>query len=131
MLNRFAAQVRRRRPISDCRVRRIIMADVVEKIHRNRGEPFGKRRAKSIRCGLFMPALERRLTVRLSTRNQLTGTVATLKPGSVMTVVTVDLDGGQHVTSSITRDAAEDLALEVGMPVTVLVKSTEVMLGVE
>jgi molybdate transport system regulatory protein len=69
--------------------------------------------------------------MRLSTRNQLTGIVATINPGAVMTVVTVDLDGGQHVTSAITKDAAEDLALKVGMPVTVLVKSTEVMLGVE
>jgi molybdate transport system regulatory protein len=69
--------------------------------------------------------------MRLSTRNQLTGTVATIKPGAVMTVVTVDLDGGQHVTSSITKDAAEELGIKVGMPITVLVKATEVMLGVE
>lgn len=48
-----------------------------------------------------------------------------------MTVVKVDLDGGQQVTASITRDAGEDLGLAVGTPVTVLVKSTEVMLGVE
>ncbi|MDT8911841.1 TOBE domain-containing protein [Amycolatopsis sp. PS_44_ISF1] len=69
--------------------------------------------------------------MRLSTRNQLTGTVSAVKPGSVMTVVTVRLDGGQSVTASITKDAAEELELEVGKPVTALVKSTEVMLGVE
>lgn len=69
--------------------------------------------------------------MRLSTRNQLTGTVAKISEGSVMTVVTVDLDGGQQVTASITKEAVEDLGLEVGMPVTALVKSTEVMLGVE
>ncbi|MEC3974844.1 TOBE domain-containing protein [Amycolatopsis sp. H20-H5] len=69
--------------------------------------------------------------MRLSTRNQLTGTVAAVKAGAVMTVVTVDLDGGQQVTASITKEAAEDLGLEVGKPVTALVKSTEVMLGVE
>jgi molybdate transport system regulatory protein len=48
-----------------------------------------------------------------------------------MAIVKVDLDGGQQITSSITRDAAEDLGLAVGNPVTVVVKSTEVMLGVE
>ena len=69
--------------------------------------------------------------MRLSTRNQLTGTVASIKEGSVMTVVVVELDGGQRVTASITKDAAEDLGLKVGLPVTALVKSTEVMLGVE
>jgi molybdate transport system regulatory protein len=69
--------------------------------------------------------------VRLSTRNQLTGTVAAIDTGAVMTVVKVDLDGGQQVTASITKDAAEDLGLRAGVPVTVLVKSTEVMLGVE
>ena len=69
--------------------------------------------------------------MRLSTRNQLSGTVAAVQPSSVMTVVKVDLDGGQQVTASITKDAADDLGLQVGTPVTVLVKSTEVMLGVE
>jgi molybdopterin-binding protein len=69
--------------------------------------------------------------MRLSTRNQLRGTVAAVDVGTVMTVVRVDLDGGQRVVSSITKDAAEDLGLEVGKPVTVLVKSTEVMLGVD
>ena len=48
-----------------------------------------------------------------------------------MTIVKVDLPGGQQITSSITRDAAEDLGLAVGSPVTAVVKSTEVMLGVE
>jgi molybdate transport system regulatory protein len=69
--------------------------------------------------------------VRLSTRNQLTGTVAAIKDGAVMAMVTVDLDGGQHVTASITMDAVRELGLQVGQPVTALVKSTEVMLGVE
>lgn len=47
-----------------------------------------------------------------------------------MTVVKVDLDGGQQITASITKDAAEDLGLAVGDRVTAIVKSTEVMLGI-
>jgi molybdate transport system regulatory protein len=71
-------------------------------------------------------------TMRLSTRNQLTGTVAAIDVGSVMAIVKVTLDGGsQQVTASITKDAVEDLGLQQGQPVTVLIKSTEVMLGVE
>ena len=69
--------------------------------------------------------------MRLSTRNQLTGVVAAVEIGSVMAVVKVDLTGGQQVTASITKDAVEDLGLTIGQPVTVLVKSTEVMLGVD
>lgn len=69
--------------------------------------------------------------VRLSTRNQLTGTVASIDIGAVMAIVKVDLTGGQQITASITKDAVEDLGLAVGSPVTALVKSTEVMIGVE
>jgi molybdopterin-binding protein len=69
--------------------------------------------------------------MRLSARNQLTGTVAAIDVGAVMTVVKVDLDGGQRITASITKDAAEDLGLTVGARVTAVVKSTEVMLGVD
>ena len=68
--------------------------------------------------------------MRLSTRNQLAGTVISVNPGSVMTTVKVDVSG-QEVTAAITKEAAEDLGLAAGVPVTVLVKSTEVMLAVE
>ncbi|MCP2292698.1 molybdenum-pterin binding domain-containing protein [Nocardia amikacinitolerans] len=47
-----------------------------------------------------------------------------------MAVVRVRLTGGDEITSSITRDAAEDLGLTEGTNVKVLVKSTEVTLGV-
>jgi len=48
-----------------------------------------------------------------------------------MTIVKVTLDGGQTVTASVTKEAVEDLGLRFGSKVTVLVKSIEVMLGVE
>jgi molybdopterin-binding protein len=70
--------------------------------------------------------------MRLSTRNQLTGTIAEVDVGTVMAVVKVRLDGGdQVITSSVTRDAALDLGLEVGGAATVFIKSTEVTIGVE
>ena len=69
--------------------------------------------------------------MRLSTRNQLTGTVASIEIGSVMSVVKVRLDGGQTVTSTITKEAVQDLGLKEGGAVTVLVKSTEVTLAVD
>ena len=69
--------------------------------------------------------------MRLSTRNQLTGTVRAIELGQVMAVIKVELEGGQTITASITKEASEDLGLTVGGPVTALIKSTEVMLGVE
>jgi molybdate transport system regulatory protein len=69
--------------------------------------------------------------MRLSARNQLAGTVASIDVGAVMTIVRVDIGGGQRITSSITKDAAEDLGLTVGAQVNVVIKSTEVMLGAE
>jgi molybdopterin-binding protein len=70
--------------------------------------------------------------MRLSTRNQLSGTISEVDLGSVMAIVKVQLDGGnQVVTSSITKDAALSLGLKVGQPATVFIKSTEVTIGVE
>ena len=69
--------------------------------------------------------------MRMSTRNQLSGTVASVQHGSVMSTVRVTLSGGDTITAAITREAAEELELESGVAVTVLIKATEVMLGVE
>ena len=70
--------------------------------------------------------------MRLSTRNQLVGTIVEVNLGSVMATVKVRLDGGdQVITSSITKDAAVDLGLEAGQKATVFIKSTEVAIGVE
>lgn len=68
--------------------------------------------------------------MRLSTRNQLAGTVTAITVGSVMTTVKVDVNG-QEVTAAVTKEAVEELGLQVGSPVYALIKSTEVMLGVD
>ncbi|MBV8479476.1 MAG: TOBE domain-containing protein [Actinobacteria bacterium] len=68
--------------------------------------------------------------MRLSTRNQLAGTVTDVKHGGIMAEVTVDV-GGQTIVAAITRGSAESLELAPGDAVTVLVKATEVMLGKE
>lgn len=72
------------------------------------------------------------LAMRLSTRNQLSGTITDVELGTVMAVVKVTLDGGdQVVMSSVTKDAATDLGLKVGQKATVFIKSTEVTIGVD
>ena len=69
--------------------------------------------------------------MKLSTRNQLAGTVTSVTTGEAMAVVKIRLDGGPEITSSITTEAAEDLGLAEGSKVTALIKSTEVALAVE
>jgi tRNA (adenine37-N6)-methyltransferase len=70
------------------------------------------------------------VSMQLSARNQLSGTVRSVELGAVMAEVTVDV-GGQQVVSVITRSSAERLGLAEGQPVTVIIKATEVLLGVE
>jgi molybdate transport system regulatory protein len=67
--------------------------------------------------------------MELSARNQLSGTVTEVQLGAIMAEVTVHLAGGQEVVSAITRGSAERLNLKVGDQVTVIIKSTEVMIG--
>jgi molybdopterin-binding protein len=70
--------------------------------------------------------------MRLSIRNQLAGVITEVNLGAVMATVKVRLDGSdQVITSSITKDAAEDLGLQTGMRATAFVKSTEVVIGVD
>ncbi len=68
--------------------------------------------------------------MKLSARNQLPGTVKTVNIGSVMAEIVVDV-AGNEIVSAITRGSAESLALKAGDSVTVVIKSTEVMIAKE
>ena len=69
--------------------------------------------------------------MQISARNQLRGTIREVRLGNVMAEVVLELAGGQHLVSAITRGSAESLSLQVGDEVIALVKATEVMLGRE
>ncbi len=64
----------------------------------------------------------------LSARNQIPGVVKSVVLGTVMAEVVVDV-AGHEVVSVITRHAVENLGIEAGDAVTVVIKSTEVMLA--
>ncbi len=65
-----------------------------------------------------------------SARNQLQAKVKSVKLGSVMAEVVVELSDGQEIVSAITRTSAESLNLKEGDTVVAIIKSTEVMIGV-
>jgi molybdopterin-binding protein len=67
--------------------------------------------------------------VKISARNLIKGKVVELKKGAVAAQVKVDIGGGNVLTSMITVGAVEDLGLEKGQEVSVIIKSTEIMIG--
>ena len=69
--------------------------------------------------------------MKLSARNQLAGTVSAVSVGAVTTTVKIQLAGGDVITSSITKEAADDLGLAAGSAVTVIVKASDVILAVD
>jgi molybdopterin-binding protein len=63
----------------------------------------------------------------LSARNQIKGTVEEIQLGGVMAHIAVRV-GDNLIESVITRRSAEEMAIKKGDSVTVVIKSTEVML---
>lgn len=70
------------------------------------------------------------MAFRFSARNQLQGTVKSVKLGAVMAEVVIELPDGQEIVSAITRTSVETLNLKQGDAVTAIIKSTEVMIGI-
>ena len=69
--------------------------------------------------------------MRLSARNAIRGTVASIDRGQVTAIVRIDIGGGNTITSSITMAALKDLGLKKGSEVTAIIKASEVILGVD
>ena len=63
----------------------------------------------------------------ISARNQLEGKIVEVTLGDIMAHIVVRV-GKSQIESVITRRSAEQLALRKGDKVTVVIKSTEVML---
>jgi molybdopterin-binding protein len=68
--------------------------------------------------------------MRVSARNQLSGTVTAIKEGAVEAQVTIDI-GGKSIVSVVTMDAISSLGITVGSAVAALIKADSVMLAVD
>lgn len=64
----------------------------------------------------------------ISARNQLEGTIKSIKLGTVMAEIVARV-GQFELVSAITRASAEAMKLKVGDHVRVVVKATEVMIA--
>jgi len=67
--------------------------------------------------------------MELSARNQLRGQVVEVHKGATTAHVLIDLGHGVTVTSSITNEAVDELALKVGDSVAAVIKASDVMIG--
>ena len=68
--------------------------------------------------------------MRLSARNQLRGKIVSVQEGIVNALVTLDANG-VLVSANITKASAQELGLKPGKDAIAVIKSTEVMIGLE
>lgn len=69
--------------------------------------------------------------MKISARNQLKGTVKSIRDGAVNSEIVVELSGGQQIVSIITKESVERLGLAVGREAYALVKASDVLLAVD
>ncbi len=69
--------------------------------------------------------------MKISARNQLKGTVKTIKKGPVNTEVVISLSGGNEIVSIITTYSAETMNLREGSAVYAIMKASEVQVGID
>ncbi|MFZ0039931.1 MAG: TOBE domain-containing protein [Solirubrobacteraceae bacterium] len=68
--------------------------------------------------------------MKLSARNQLTGTVTEIHRGEAIANVVLDV-AGQRLVASITVEAVQDLGLAEGSEVTAVVKASDVIIATD
>jgi len=68
--------------------------------------------------------------MKLSARNQIKGKILEVKKGATTAHVRVEIVPGQVITASITNEAVEELGLKAGDAAIVVIKASDVMIGV-
>jgi len=67
---------------------------------------------------------------RISARNQLSGVVSSVTPGTVNSEVVIEMDGGGTIAAIVTQASAAHLGLAAGLRASALFKASSVILGV-
>jgi molybdopterin-binding protein len=67
--------------------------------------------------------------MKLSARNQIKGKIVDVRKGATTSHVRIDIGNGVVITSSITNEAVDDLALKTGDQVAAIIKASDVMVG--
>jgi molybdopterin-binding protein len=69
--------------------------------------------------------------MKISARNKLKGKILEVKKGATTAHIKIDIGGGNIVTASITNESADELKLAAGQTVYAIIKSSDVMVGVD
>jgi len=69
--------------------------------------------------------------MKLSTRNQLKGTIIDIQEGAVNGIVKIDTGGGNVISSTISMNALKELELVVGKEACAVIKAASVMVGID
>ena len=69
--------------------------------------------------------------MKISARNQIKGKVVKLTVGAVNTEVVIEIEGGQQISSIITKTSAGNLGIKIGKEVYAIIKASEVMVGID
>jgi molybdopterin-binding protein len=70
------------------------------------------------------------LAMKISARNQLAGTVASVSTGAINSEVVIDV-GGVQVVAVITNDSVKRLGLAAGKKAYAVVKASDVMVAID
>lgn len=108
-----------------------VKADTTMEAIKDLGLESGKEAFAIIKASSVMFAAGSERITTISARNQLPGTVVAVNKGAVNGHVTIKTESGKTIKGSITNEAIEDLGLEPGAPAMAVIKSTDVMVGVE
>ena len=73
---------------------------------------------------------DREMSVKISARNILKGTIVEVKKGQTTAHVRIDI-GGSIVTSAITNEAVDELKLAAGQSAYAVVKASDVMIAID
>jgi molybdopterin-binding protein len=68
--------------------------------------------------------------MKLTARNSIPGTITEVRKGSTTSHILLDI-GGTILTASVTNEAVDELALAVGQKAYAVIKSSDVMIGVD
>ena len=107
----------------------ILCATVTVESEKNLGLKVGKDVLFLFKAPSVIIAKEASEKLKLSTANQIKGTISEVKIGAVNAEICLDTSSHQNITAIITRESATAMALGVGDEVTAIIEPSEIIIG--
>ena len=108
-----------------------IKADITMEAIKDLGLKEGMDAVAIVKASNVMFAAGTERVAGISARNQIAGIVVSVKKGAVNGHVAIETADGARIMGSITNEAIDELGLAEGGKALAIVKSTDVMVGVE